>query len=375
VDRRLLVIALILFVNALGTGLILPLLPFFALEFGASPLVVGLLIATLPLFAALSGPPLGALSDRIGRKPVLLGSLAGSVVGFVVLAVANSLPMVFLSRVIDGVSAGNTSTARAAIADITSRQGRATGIGVTFAMESLGLILGPVLGGVFAAYGLTVSAFVAAAIALVCLLLTLIAFPETRAAHVAISAPRGDVLAALRQPTTRPLVLVVFAIQLLIMLMWGSLALYAHDLFGFGGQEMGYVSAFAASVGVLSQVAVLRILVRTLSERVIVAAALFAMAAGLLTLAATRTPVALFVGVALLAASFNVAMPTAMGLASRLSSEHDQGRLMGTLSSAISLASVIGPILAGALYAVSPRGSYLASVVIALAAALLALRR
>jgi MFS family permease len=199
---------------------------------------------------------------------VLLGSLAGSVVGFVLLAVANSLPMVFLSRVIDGVSAGNTSTARAAIADLTSRQARATGIGVTFAMESLGLILGPVLGGVFAAYGLTVSAYVATAIAVVCLALTLVAFPETRTAHVSTSASRGDVLAALRQRSTRPLVLVVFAIQLLIMLMWGSLALYAHDLFGFGGQEMGYVSAFAATVGVLSQVAVLRILVRALSEQV-----------------------------------------------------------------------------------------------------------
>jgi MFS family permease len=216
---------------------------------------------------------------------------------------------------------------------------------------------------------------VATAIAVVCLVLTAAAFPETRGVHVSSSTSRGDVLAALRQRSTRPLVLVVFSIQLLIMLMWGSLALYAHDLFGFGGQEMGYVSAFAASIGILAQVAVLRLLVRALSERAIVAVALFTMAAGLLTLAAARGPVVLFAGVALLAASFNVAMPTAMGLASRLSSEHDQGRLMGTLSSAIGLASVAGPLLAGALYTVSPRGSYLASVVIALAAALLALRR
>jgi DHA1 family tetracycline resistance protein-like MFS transporter len=375
VDRRLLVIALILFINALGTGLILPLLPFFALQFGAGPLAVGLLIATLPLFAALSGPPLGALSDRIGRKPVLLGSLAGSVAGFLVLAVANSLPVVFLSRMIDGISAGKTSTARAAIADITSRQARVTGIGVTFAMESLGLVLGPLLGGIFAAYGLTVSASIAAAIATVCLLLTLAAFPETRAVHVARTQSRGNVLAALRQQSTRPLVLIAFSIQLLIMLMWGSLALYAHDLFDFGGQEMGYVSAFAASVGILAQVALLRLLVRVLSERIIVAIALFTMAAGLLTLAATRTPVLLFAGVALLAGSFNIAMPTTMGLASRLSSEEDQGRLMGTLSSAISLASVAGPLLAGALYSVSPRGSYLAAVLVALAAAILALKR
>src|SRR5438132_14389845 len=92
-DRRVLVIALVLFVNALGSGLILPLLPFFAIELGASPLAIGLLIATLPLCATLSGPPLGTLSDRYGRRPILLISIAGSLVGFLVLGLAESLPI------------------------------------------------------------------------------------------------------------------------------------------------------------------------------------------------------------------------------------------------------------------------------------------
>jgi DHA1 family tetracycline resistance protein-like MFS transporter len=140
--------------------------------------VVGLFVSTLPFFSTLAGPPLGVLSDKYGRRPALLISVAGTVVGFLLLGVARTLPLLFLARVIDGASAGNTSTVRAAIADITSRGNRVSGIGFTFAAESLGLILGPVLGGLFSQYGLTLASFVAAGIALLCLLLTLLFFPR-----------------------------------------------------------------------------------------------------------------------------------------------------------------------------------------------------
>jgi len=374
VDRRLLIIALILFVNALGSGLILPLLPFFAIAMDASPVAIGLLIATLPLFATLAGPPLGALSDRHGRKPLLLLSLAGTVLGFIILGTAASLPLIFLSRAIDGASAGNTSIARAAIADITSRESRVAGIGVAFAMESLGLIAGPLLGGIFAPYGLTVSAFVAVAIAVLCFVLVLVAFPETPATEHQPSPPLGDMLGAVRSPRTRVLVIVIFAVQLLIMMMWGTLALYANELFQFGGSELGYVSAYAASAGVLSQVGLLRLLTRLIPDKAILVAGLLAMAAGLALIALGKVPLVMLLGVGLMAASFNTAMPTAIGLVSRLASETEQGRVMGTTASAISLASVFGPIVAGALFSVSARGSYAAAAVVALAAAAIAVR-
>src|SRR5512138_3407580 len=123
-DRRIWIISLILFINVLGSGLILPLLPFFAQNLGAGPLVIGLFISTLPFFSILSGPPLGVLSDKYGRRPVLLFSLAGTVIGFALLGVARSLPLLFLARAIDGIPAGNMSTAKAAIADITTPQER-----------------------------------------------------------------------------------------------------------------------------------------------------------------------------------------------------------------------------------------------------------
>jgi MFS transporter, DHA1 family, tetracycline resistance protein len=377
VDSRLAIIALVLFVNNLGNGLILPLLPFYAIDTGASPLVIGALVATLPCFATPSGPPLGALSDHYGRKPILAVSVAGTLAGFLLLGVAHSLPVVFLARIVDGVSAGNTSTARAAIADITSRETRSAGLGITFAVESLGLILGPVLGGFLAVYGLSTVAYVAAGIAGVCLVLTLFAFPETRsqsARSTSVTLHLSSLVGVHLALRTRTLVFVVFVVQLLIMMMWGTLALYANNLFGFAASQMGYVSALAALIGIVSQTGLLRLVLRIAHEKTILVVALSTMAGGLAVLAASGVPIVLLVGVGLMAASFNTAMPTAMGFTSRLATERDQGKLMGTASAAISLASVLGPIVAGAIFSVSMRGSYLVASAIAIVAATLCLR-
>jgi MFS transporter, DHA1 family, tetracycline resistance protein len=376
-DRRIFIISLIIFVNVLGVGLILPLLPFFALNLGASPLVIGFFIAALPFFSFLSGPPLGVLSDRYGRKPILLISIAGTVLGFLLLGVAQTLPLLFLARIIDGASAGNMSTAKAAIADITSREERVTKLGFTFAAESLGLIMGPVLGGMFAQYGFSVSAYIAAGIAGICFFLTLFFFDETHDRQPAgVNASRklldfqlGELLRVLRSGATQYLVIIVFLIQLLIMMMWGTLALFANQLYAFGGKEMGYVSAFAALVGIFSQTVLLKGLVRIASEKVIILCALVTMGAALLLIAASQEIWVMLVGVGLMASCFNTAMPTVVGLVSRISAEHEQGSVMGTVSSMISIASLAGPVFANAVFGLTMRGSYLVAGGLGLAAA------
>src|SRR5215468_12473373 len=141
--RPLLVIFLTIFVNLVGFGIIVPLLPYYAETFGASPLVIGLLFAVFSLCQLFAAPALGDLSDRYGRRPVLVFSLAGTVVSFAMLALAHSLVMLFAARIVDGLSGGNITTARAYIGDIATDENRAKYFGILGASFGLGFIIGP----------------------------------------------------------------------------------------------------------------------------------------------------------------------------------------------------------------------------------------
>ena len=163
-SRPLLVIFLTVFVNLVGFGIIIPLLPFYAETFGASPLVIGLLFAAFSLAQLVAAPILGALSDRYGRRPVLIFSLIGTVVSFVMLAIAHSLAMLFAARIIDGLSGGNITIARAYIADVTEPEERAKAFGFLGAAFGLGFIVGPGLAGLFAHISYTAPIWAAAAV-------------------------------------------------------------------------------------------------------------------------------------------------------------------------------------------------------------------
>src|SRR3982751_2430904 len=165
--RPLLVIFLTVFVNLVGFGIIIPLLPFYAQTFGASPLVVGLLFASFSLAQLIATPALGALSDRWGRRPVLIFSLLGTVVSFVMLAMAHTLVLLFLARIVDGLSGGNISTARAYVADITEPKDRTRAYGLIGAAFGLGFIMGPALSGVLAHISYTAPIWAAAGVTLV----------------------------------------------------------------------------------------------------------------------------------------------------------------------------------------------------------------
>src|SRR5213596_1800770 len=161
---RPLVIFFPVFVNLIGFGIIIPLLPFYAETFGASPLVVGLLFAVFSICQLVAAPALGDLSDRYGRRPILVFSLAGTVVSFVMLALAHSVLMLFLARIVDGLSGGNISTARAYVADVTEPKDRARAYGLIGAAFGLGFILGPALSGLLAHISYTAPIWAAAAL-------------------------------------------------------------------------------------------------------------------------------------------------------------------------------------------------------------------
>ena len=179
VTRPLVIIFLTIFVNLVGFGIIIPLLPYYAETFGASPVIVGLLFAVFSLCQLVAAPALGDLSDRYGRRPVLVFSLAGTVVSFVMLAVAHSVAMLFAARIVDGLSGGNISTARAYVADVTEPKDRARAYGLIGAAFGLGFILGPALSAVLSHISYTAPIWAAAAVTLVATIMAWLWLPET----------------------------------------------------------------------------------------------------------------------------------------------------------------------------------------------------
>src|SRR3990172_11845072 len=180
--KRILPILVIVLVDLMGLSIIIPLLPLFAARFGSSPLTIGILQAAYPLMQFVGAPILGRLSDRFGRKPVLFTSQIGTLAGFILLGFANTLWLLFLSRIIDGLSGANISTAQAAIADSTNEKTRTQGLRLVGAAFGVGFILGPIIAFiVLAASGQNYQAvaFTAAFFSLVSILLTSFWFKET----------------------------------------------------------------------------------------------------------------------------------------------------------------------------------------------------
>src|SRR5206468_11676895 len=179
VTRPLFIIFLTIFVNLIGFGIIIPLLPFYAQTFGASPFVIGLLFAAFSICQLVAAPALGDLSDRYGRRPVLIFSLAGTVVSFAMLAAAHSVAMLFAARIVDGLSGGNISTARAYVADVTEPKDRARAYGILGAAFGLGFIFGPALSGLLARVSYTAPIWAAAGITVVATIMAWMWLPET----------------------------------------------------------------------------------------------------------------------------------------------------------------------------------------------------
>ncbi len=260
-NKRLAAIFLIVFVDLLGFSLILPLLPFYAETFGADPFITGLLVASYAVAQLLGAPVLGRWSDRIGRRPVLLISIFGTLLGFLLLGFAGALWMLFVSRAIDGLTGGNLTVAQAYITDVTDEKNRTKSLGIIGAAFGLGLIIGPAIGGGLSVFGYAAPAFAAAALALVNLLAVLFFLPESltseRRSAVARQKRPAFTFAALWQALNRPRVGRLLHTRLFFSLAFATFqsifALYAQYRLQLGPQETGFVLAYVGLLSVFVQ--------------------------------------------------------------------------------------------------------------------------
>jgi multidrug resistance protein len=349
------IVFLIVFIDLVGFGIVIPFLPLYAEEYGPSPVVFGLLMASYSAMQFLFAPILGRLSDRHGRRPVLLLSLAGSVVGYLLFAFAGSLAVLFASRIIDGISGGNISTAQAVIADITDERDRTRGMGIIGAAFGLGFICGPALAAVLIGIAHWLPGVAAATTSAVALGLVAVALPETRRADVAPPADRVPRrLESIARVAAHPMVGACLATVFLVIFAFSNFETTFAQLlrarFAMEMSAVGWMFVYAGVLGAVVQGWLVGSLAHRFGEsRLIVAGGTIAAAAAAALPAAGSTGRLLLV-LAVLAVGHGLLAPSLSAFTSRLVPSYEVGSVMGVSQGVSSLARIFGPFWAEWVY-------------------------
>jgi MFS transporter, DHA1 family, tetracycline resistance protein len=374
----------IIFIDLVGFGLVIPLLPFYAVRFAATAPEVTWLLATYSLAQLITAPFWGRLSDRIGRRPVLISSMAAAALAYVWLGAASDLWMLFAARAVAGACAGNIAAAQAYIADITTPENRAHGMGMVGAAFGLGFILGPALGGFLAGSNLAnadlqTPAWVAAGLSTVALCSVLFVLRESLAPERrGLAQPLGrfaSLLGALHRPVLSRLIVIFFLETLAFAIMESIFALWALRQLNWGPEKVGYVFAYLGLLSAILQGGLTRRLTKRYGEEPLLSAGLALLAAGLVIVPFSVDLPVLLGAFALLAIGLGLSQPALNSLISRRAGDAEQGEVLGVTRSVGSLARVVGPPMAGYLFAeIGHSSPYFWSAVLVASALVLGLR-
>jgi multidrug resistance protein len=372
----LLPIFLIVLVDVLGLTIILPLLPFYAERFGATAQEATLLVSTYAVCQLVAGPLLGRMSDRTGRKPLLLVSQVGTFAGFLLLANAWALWVLFVARVIDGLTAGNLSLAQAYIADVTAPKDRARSFAVIGIAFGIGFLVGPAFSGFLSQYGYHWPIYAAAALSLTSIVCTATLLPRhpprpegeppasgPAGAEQGPVAPGGERLTILawgqyaqyfRRPALGSLLLQFFAFTFAFASFMAGFALFAERRLTwhgepFGPRQVGYVFAYTGFLGILLQGGLIGRLVKRFGEPALVRAGFLAATAGYVLLAMTLGVPMLLAAASVAAFGNGVLRPALTSLITQQVSRREQGTVLGLTQSLLSIAQIVAPALAGFL--------------------------
>ena len=364
-NKQLIPIFIVVFVDILGFSIILPLLPFYATQINAADWTVGPLIASYSLCQFIAAPILGNLSDRYGRRPVLLFSQFGSLGGFILLGLAMHLPnplmWLFAGRMIDGLSGGNLTVAQAYISDVTEVRDRAKVFGMIIGVSfGLGFTIGPGLGAIISSrFGYDVTAYLAALFSFSSILATYFLLPETQHERDE-SRPRGlemytRAVDYLRLPELRPLLSVFFFMSLPFTIYTTMFPLFAKNQLNFDVKQAGYFLALVGLLGVLWQGGLIGPFVKRFGEYRSLLTGLIASAIGLYYVVAVDVWWKLIIVAILFSFGHGVSRPPLTSIISQTAPPNRRGGVFGAMTSLESLARIIGPVLGGWIITLHPR--------------------
>ncbi|HEY8560220.1 MAG TPA: MFS transporter [Pyrinomonadaceae bacterium] len=358
--KPLLIIFLTVFIDLVGFGIVIPALPYYVESeaFRATPFEIGILFASYSLMQFIFSPILGGLSDKYGRRPILFFSILGSAVGYLFIGFAGALWMVFVGRIVAGVTGGNISTAQAYIADVTTKENRAKGMGLFGAMFGLGFVFGPAIGGILTRYGIHIPFLFAAVLSFVNAVLVYFFLPESvdKNSYKPSNARRNrlvELFESLRDARFGTLNAIYFFLVTSFSIMTYAFVLYTIERFGYTAEQNGYLFMFIGVLAIIFQGGLFARLVHRFGENALMIVGCLVMAASLFAIPyigpAAGGLLALLVATAFLAIGNSMASPAATSLVSKISDEAGQGKALGVMQSGASLARAIGPALGGVL--------------------------
>ena len=347
----LFVLYLTVFIDLMGFGIVIPILPLYAQDFQATPLAIGWLTGIYSGMQIIFTPILGRLSDRFGRRPVLLISIIGTAIGFALMGIAQSLTLLFVARIVAGITGGNISIPQAYIADVTAPEKRSHAMGMIGAAFGLGFTFGPLIGGVMSQISYGAPFFFAAALAAANALLIYLILPESLPReHRAKPHEEASTAEVFRHGRGIMFTLVVATYFFLIAgfaIMTTLFALFTARRFGYDAHANGYLFGFVGLVSVIVQGGLIGRLVKTFGEVALTRAGMILTTVSLALLPLCNNLAILLLVCAGLSVGSGIASPPLSGLASQMIERNWQGRALGVMQSAGSTGRLIGPLIGG----------------------------
>ncbi len=347
----LFIIFFTVFIDMVGFGIVIPVLPLYAEHFHATPLQIGWLTGIYSGMQIIFTPLLGRLSDRVGRRPVLIVSLAGTALGFLVMGWASSLSLLFLARIIDGATGGNISTAQAYIADVSTPENRSRSMGLIGAAFGLGFTFGPMIGGILSRISYGAPFYFAAALAALNVLLLYFILPESLSKEYR-SRPHertrlGEVFQHGHARLFGTIVVTYFFTITGFAIMTTLFALFTEKRFGYDARQTGYLFGFIGIISVILQGGLIGRLVKIFGETALARTGLLFLALAMVLLPLVHTLVMLLLVCGAIAIANGLVNPTLNGLASQMIDRSWQGRALGLMQAAGSVGRLVGPLLGG----------------------------